>query len=83
MADVIEAEWHSDLSLRAIAEKAGYSRQHVKNTLDSHFRVAEEQPQCENGNITIQIDVPADANRDTFVDAWLRGYKSGYRAADL
>ena len=80
MADVIE-EHYPAKNLNQCADMAGYSRQHAKNTLESHFREVErtenEQDQPEKPRATkVTIEVPDDIDDPP---SYLQGYVNGFR----
>ena len=70
MANVIEEMWPANLS--SMADKAGYSRQHAKNTLNSHFEVIKDEPKTPR-SITIPEDV---TNESDYLQGWLHGQRS-------
>ena len=86
-ADYIEEMWPA--SLTAIADAAGYSRQHIVNVIESHFREVDgepekpEEPEPEpvehrkNGHTEICIKIPNGTDSiEEHVEAWLRGFRT-------
>ena len=59
MADVLEEHWDTGKTLEQMAAIAGYSRQHAKNTIDSHFRMI-EKTETDDGQEEITITIPSD-----------------------
>jgi len=54
-ANTIEEMWSEEPTLDEIAERTGNSRQHVKNTLSSHFHKVDKEQKSDAENITIRI----------------------------
>ncbi len=78
MADVIEEMWPAQLN--DMADEAGYSRQHCKNVLDSHFRLIErdDEPQTESEDTNgLTIQVPDNVDKSSY----LRGLVDGMEKA--
>lgn len=68
------------VELVQLADESGWSRQHIKNTLDYYFEpVRDEQVDdvqteiIQHDNGRIQIDIPADVDKVSY----LRGYLDG------
>ena len=59
-ADTIEEMWSEEPTLDEIAEETGNSRQHVKNTLSSHFHKVDKDKKQDSGSITICIPEGVD-----------------------
>ena len=75
MADVIEEMWPATFT--DMAEEAGYSRQHAKNTYDAYFEEQDRQiPPGPNAQ-ELRIAVPDDVDEETY----LRGVFEGFRRA--
>lgn len=78
-ADVIDSEWDKDTSITQMADMAGYSRQHVINTLNSHYKIVEE-PEPE---LTIDEDETIEVPKSILDDekareAFVRGFEAAY-----
>lgn len=77
-ADAIEEMWPSTLT--EIAEEAGFSRQHIKNTLELYFELV-NQP--DENRVSLDIHIPEDLADDSKTrDAYTRGYVAGYLQRD-
>lgn len=75
-ADVIDELWHTDATISEMAEEAGYSRQHVINTLESHYNVVERSDETsEEETIEVPKSVLDDREKR---EAFLRGYETGF-----
>jgi len=68
-AEVIEQMWPAHL--KDIAEASEYSRQHIKNTLDTYFEV--RQP-AQSDRFELAVDVPEDVDRESFIRGYLKGH---------
>lgn len=71
---IIEAgEWPMDLS--EIAERAGWSRQHIANTLEGYYEAVEDddtqEPRDHDG---LQITVPDDVDKMSYLRGWIDCY---------
>lgn len=69
-ADYIEEMWPADLI--EIADAAGYSRQHIRNTLDLYFNYKKSVP---TGGDTLDIEIPIPDGVDG--KSYARGYLAG------
>ena len=69
MADVLDEHWGTGKTLAEMAEIAGYSRQHVKNTLSSHYRMIEKDDETDEITITIPDNVDARSYLKGVTDA--------------
>jgi len=69
----IEQEWPASLS--AIAERSGYSRQHISNTLRTYFEPADEEAEqvadTPLSNATLEVDVMK------LIEVFRLGYRLG------
>ena len=54
-ANTIGEMWPDEPTLGEIANESGYSRQHVKNTIASHFEKVDKDKESESESITIRI----------------------------
>ena len=82
-AEVIEREWPKDTTLTEMADMAGYSRQHMVNAVDSHFRYLEpenglERTEFEGDTVEVPTDIIDD---EKAIRAFVRGYRSGFTMA--
>lgn len=69
-ADAIVELWPAHLT--EIAEASGYSRQHVKNTLETYFEI--DQPgQQDSRTFSLEVTVPDDVDRESYIRGYLAG----------
>lgn len=59
-AEVIDDMWPAKLD--KIAEEAGYSRQHIRNTIDFYYNIMEEEAEEE-----ITITIPSDVEPRSYL----------------
>lgn len=74
VAEYIDENWNENngIALTEIAQELGVSRQHVKNTLEDHFEIAE------NDNGETVADHNFDSNvLELILEAYRRGYRDG------
>lgn len=67
-AKVIDDMWPA--KLKKIAEEAGYSRQHIKNTIAAYYDMVEYEDEAEEEateDDTITIEVPSDVETGSYL----------------
>lgn len=74
VADYILDNWNDsdEITLTEIAEETATSRQHVKNTLEEHFRSADQGIERDGGGLSGELDERA-------IRLVLHAYRLGYR----
>ena len=77
-AKIIEREWPKDTTLTEMAHMSDYSRQHFVNTIHSHFRYVEPEPE-EVFEDDETVEVPkAILDNPQAREAFIRGYEAGW-----
>lgn len=74
VAEYIDEHWNENngIALTEIANEVEVSRQHVKNTLEDHFEIAEN----EKGEGAADHDLDA-STLELILEAYRRGYRDG------
>lgn len=80
VAEYIDEHWNEQrgLSLTEIADETGTSRQHVKNTLEKHFEIADHEPDVGSEDLLDRDDLDI-ATIDLVLEAYRKGYQDGRR----
>lgn len=76
-ADAIERMWPATLT--EIAEETGYSRQHIRNTLDVYYRPANTSGPGMNLDELGDLSIPGRERE--LLQAYRMGYRDGFQDA--
>lgn len=72
-AETIAELWDTDATFTDIADESGYSRQHIVNTLHSHFRIVDHDNGAKATDELV-IQIPCDVDRESYVRGVFEGY---------